>query len=95
MAILGVPWALRGSWELQGKCWKEWLPIPPDLRPFLLEGVTSPGPSDPGIATRCHPQLILEMKAEQKGKEPDGKKGETPLQGVSDLERAQGCWGGC
>ena len=26
VAILEVPWALRGSWEVQGKCCKEWLP---------------------------------------------------------------------
>lgn len=40
----------------------------PDLMPFLLGGVTGPSIAAPGMATRCHPQLILEMKAPQRKK---------------------------
>lgn len=49
----------------------------PDLRPFLLGGVTGPSLAAPRMATRCHPQLILKMKATEK--EPGwGKEGRHP-----------------
>ena len=38
-------------------------PSPSDL---LLGGVTGLGPADIEMATRCHPQLMLEVKAAQK-----------------------------
>lgn len=57
---------------MEGKCWKEWLPHPPDLMLFLLEGVAGLGPAAIGMATRCHPQLMLEVKAAQKEKEELG-----------------------
>lgn len=53
---------------MEGKCWKEWLPHPPDLTLFLLEGVAGLGPAAIGMAARCHPQLMLEVKAAQKRK---------------------------
>lgn len=53
---------------MEGKCWEERLPHPPDLMLFLLEGVAGEGPAATGMAARCHPQLMLEVKAVQKEK---------------------------
>ena len=60
-----------------------------NLRPFLL-GV-SLDPADIGMATRCHPQLMLEVKAVQKeGKGLGGEEGNSP--GVSELGECLMLW---
>lgn len=57
-------------------------PSPSNLNTFLVEG--SLCPADIGMATRCHPQLRLEVKAVQKeGKGLGGESG-TSL-GVGEL----------
>lgn len=52
--------------------------------PFLLGGVAGQTPAAPGITTRCHSQLTLEMKAAKKEKGWMGKR-KTPFQGMSEL----------
>lgn len=65
----GVPWRLPGSSEGVGKCreraGENGSLAPPDLMPFQLRGVIGSGLAVPGMATKCHPQLILEAKAAQ------------------------------
>lgn len=83
---------------MKGKCWEEPLPHPPDLMLFLLEGVSAEGPAATGMAARCHPPLMLEVKAVQKEKKELGREQEDtppPAPGVGELGEGPGWWDGC
>lgn len=77
-----------------GKVLKRMASSPIDLRPFWFGGVAAPGPAAIDMATRCHPQLILEVKVVQregKGRQ-GGEKEDAPSGDWVSLEKA---WGGC
>lgn len=65
--------------------------------PFSLEGVAGMEPAAPGIAARCHPQLMLEVKTAQNEKKELGGEPEedAPPQGVGELGEGPGGWDGC